>query len=173
MDAKFDGLKEFRSALSASPEKLMGELINKANKHAETLAGLVREQTPVGDVNGGRTRQSIQGFVEADGDTVTGGARSDSPVAAFLEFGTGPVAEAAGYPGDVTVPHVAEGWWWPSGEEGQRIKAERHGGDPKDYSKFTYTEGQPPKAMFHNAIEAYGDEIAKDFSDTILEVLSE
>lgn len=36
---------------------------------------------------------------------------------------------------------------------------------------LTYTRGQPPKAMFYNAIQAYGDEIAKDFGDTVLEVL--
>ena len=66
---------------------------------------------------------------------------------------------------------MAEGWWWYSGEAGQHIKAARHGGEPKDYSLFTYTRGQPPKAMFHNAVQAYGDEIAKDFGDTVLEVL--
>ena len=66
---------------------------------------------------------------------------------------------------------MAEGWWWYSGEAGQHIKAARHGGDPNDYSLFTYTRGQPPQAMFYNAVQAYGDEITKDFGDTILEVL--
>lgn len=171
MDIKMDWLDDFQKMISASPDKLFAELIQKANKHAEVLAGLARDGTPVGAVGGGRTRQSIQGFVRVDGDILTGGARSDYPVAAFLEFGTGPVAEAAGYPGDVDVSHVTEGWWWPSGASGQVIKAERHGGDPQDYNEFTYTEGQPPKAMFHNAIEAYGDTIAEDFGDTVLEVL--
>lgn len=166
-------MSAFQAQLKRSPEQLMGSLIQKANRHAEALAGAVRAGTPVGEVAGGRTRQSIQGFVRVEGDTLTGGARSDYPVAWFQEFGTGPVASAAGYPGDTQVPHVQEGWWWPSGEEGQRIKAERHGGEPEDYSEFTYTEGQPPKAMFHNAIEAYGDKIAEDFGETVMEVFLE
>ena len=163
-------LAEFQKQLESSPGQLMSALIRKANRHAETLAGEVRNGTPVGKVAGGRTRQSIQGFVRVEGDTLTGGARSDYPVAWFQEFGTGPVAEAAGYHGDVDVPHVTEGWWWPSGEEGQTIKAKLHGGDPQDYNELTYTEGQPPKAMFHKAMEAHGDKIAEDFGETVLEV---
>lgn len=163
-------LAEFQAQLNKSPEQLMSGLIQKANRHAEMLAGAVRNRTPVGEVAGGRTRQSIQGFVRVEGDELTGGARSDYPVSWFQEFGTGPVATAAGYPGDTQVPHVQEGWWWPSGEGGQLIKAERHGGDPEDYNELTYTEGQPPKAMFYNAMEAYGDKIAEDFGETVLEV---
>ena len=163
-------MTEFQRQLKSSPGQLMSALIQKANRHAETLAGQVREGTPVGAVAGGRTRQSVQGFVRVEGDTLTGGARSDYPVAWFQEFGTGPVAEATGYPGDVQVPHVSEGWLWPSGEIGQQVKAERHGGDPEDYNKLTYTEGQPPKAMFYNAMELYGAEIAEDFGKTVLEV---
>lgn len=166
-------LAEFEKQLNGSPEQLMSALIQKANRHAETLAGLTRGEAPVGAVAGGRTRQSIQGFVRVEGDTLTGGVRSDYPVAWFQEFGTGPVAEAAGYPGAVQVPHVQQGWWWPSGETGQLIKAERHGGDPEDYNELTYTEGQPPKAMFHKAIEAYGDKITEDFGNTVLEVFLE
>lgn len=166
-------LAEFQAQLKKSPEQLMGGLIQKANRHAETLAGAVRDGTPVGRVAGGRTRQSIQGFVRVEGDTLTGGVRSDYPVAWFQEFGTGPVAIEAGYPGDTQVPHVQEGWWYYSGEEGQLLKAERYGGDPEDYNVFTYTEGMKPKAMFHNAMELYGDKIAEDFGDTVMEVFWE
>ena len=185
MDIELNGLDEFLVDVRNSPDRLMGELVRKANKHAETLAGLVRDRTPLGEVAGGRTKQSIQGFVEVDKDTVTGGARSDYPNAVYQEFGTGPVAEAAGYPGEVQggpITHVTEGWFWPSGEQGQNIKAQRHGAkenndgkekSPEDYNIFTYTEGQPPKAMFHNAMEAYGDKIAEDFGETILEVFKE
>lgn len=173
MGIELNGLNEFLADITGSPDQLMGGLVRKANEHAEHLAGLVRAGTPVGEVAGGRTRQSIQGFVERDSDTVSGGARSDYPNAVYQEFGTGPVAETAGYPGDVGVSHVTEGWWWPSGATGQVIKARRHGGDPEDYNRFTYTEGQQPKAMFHNAIEEYGDEIAKDFGEAILEVFRE
>ena len=173
MDIELNGLDEFLADITGSPDRLMGELVRKANKHAENLARLVRDGTPVGEIAGGRTRQSIQGFVEVDGDTVVGGARSDYPNAIFQEFGTGPVAEAAGYPGEVDVSHVTEGWFWPSGEQGQVLKAQRHGGTPEDYNAFTYTEGQPPKAMFHNAMETYGDKIAEDFGNTVLEVFEE
>lgn len=176
MDIELNGLDEFLAEINGSPDRLMKELVKKANYHAEKLAGLVRLGTPVGEVAGGRTRQSIQGFVEIEKDTVTGGARSDYPNAVFQEFGTGPVAEAAGYPGEVQggpITHVTEGWYWPSGEEGQAIKAQRHGGEPEDYNTFTYTEGQPPKAMFHNAMEAYGDKIAEDFGKAVLGVFKE
>lgn len=173
MEVEFDGLNEFLAEIKDSPDRLMKVLTRKANRHAETLAGLTRAGTPVGQIAGGRTRQSIQGFVEVDRDTVTGGARSDYPNAVFQEFGTGPVAEAAGYPGEVQggpITHVTEGWYWPSGAEWQKIKAKQHGGDPEDYNEFTYTEGQPPKAMFYKAAEAYGDRIIGDFEKTIGEV---
>ena len=164
-------LGKFRAAVERSADTLMQELVKKAQKHADILTGQTVAKAPRGKYNGGRTRESIQSFVERDKDTITGGVKSDYPVAVFLEFGTGPVAEETGYPGDIQVSHVAEGWWWYSGEAGQRIKAARHGGEPKDYSLFTYTRGQPPQAMFYNAVQAYGDEIAKDLGDTILEVL--
>ena len=164
-------LSKFRATVAQSPQELIKTLTRKAQAHAETLAGMTRAMTPVGDSNGGRTRESIQSFVERDGNVITGGAKSDDPIAVFLEFGTGPVAEETGYPGDVQVSYVAEGWWWYSGEAGQYIKAARHGGEPDDYSLFTFTRGQPPRAMFYNAIQAYGDKIMEDFGATVLEVL--
>lgn len=164
-------LGKFQKQIKDSPEKLLSALVKKAETHAENLAGLTKAGTPVGEVEGGRTRESIQSFVEREGDTITGGAKSDHPVAVFLEFGTGPVAEAAGYPGDIQVAHVVEGWWWYSGEAGQHIKADLHGGSKDDYSPWTGTMGQPPKAMFHNAIQSYGDKIMEDFGETVLEVL--
>lgn len=166
-------LSKFRATVAQSPQELLTALTSKAQVHAETLAGMTRAMPPVGDSNGGKTRESIQSFVERGKDAITGGVKSDYPVVVFLEFGTGPVAEETGYPGDVQVSHVAEGWWWYSGEAGQRIKAARHGGDPDDYSLFTYTRGQPPRAMFHNAIQAYGDKIMGDFGATVLEVLQD
>ena len=162
MDIELNGLDEFLADVRNSPDRLMGELVKKADYHAEVLAGKVRKNTKAGRYAGGRTRQSIQAFVEVDGDTITGGARSDYPNAIFQEFGTGPVAEAAGYPDIDTV-----------GRETQEIRAKKYGGDPEDYSPFTYTEGQPPKAMFHKAMEAYGDKIAEDFGKTVLEVFKE
>lgn len=183
MDIELNGLDEFLADVRNSPDRLMGELVKKADYHAEVLAGKVRKNTKAGRYAGGRTRQSIQAFVEVDGDTITGGARSDYPNAIFQEFGTGPVAEAAGYPGEVQggpITHVTEGWIWPGkddidtvGRETQEIRAKKYGGDPEDYSPFTYTEGQPPKAMFHKAMEAYGDKIAEDFGKTVLEVFKE
>ena len=48
MAEKLDGLGGFLKEIEASPGRLMEELIRKANRHAETLAGLTREGTPVG-----------------------------------------------------------------------------------------------------------------------------
>lgn len=165
-------LGKFQAAVERSSDTLMRELVKKAQKHADILKGETVAKTPRGKYNGGRTIESIQSFVDVKGDTLTGGVKSDYPVAVFLEFGTGPIGEAGGYPGDVPgITYAVKGWWWPSGEEGQQIKADLHGGDKEDYKPYTYTRGQPPKAMFYNAIQACGDEIAKDFGDTVLEVL--
>lgn len=171
MDKDIQALMKFQARVKRAPQRLTAELIQRAHRHAETLAGLTRAGTPVGELAGGRTRQSIRAFVELKDGEITGGVRSDYPNAVFQEFGTGPVAEAAGYPGETTAAHVTEGWWWHSGPEGQQIKAQRHGGDPQDYSPFTYTEGQPPRAMFYNAMEAYKDEILEDFEELALEVI--
>lgn len=173
MDVTFEGLSEFNTALTGSADWLMKGLIVKANKHAEELARRVRDKTRVADTDGGRTRESIQGFVKANGDELEGGVHSTYENAWYEEFGTGPVASAAGYLGDVSVDHVTEGWWWPSGETGRDIKAQRHGGDPQDYNMMTYTEGKKPEAMFWNSMQEYGDKIAEDFGETVLEVLYE
>ena len=85
-------LGKFQAAVERSADTLMQELGRKAKTHADVLAGMTRAMTPVGIENGGRTRESIQSFVERDKDTITGGVKSDYPVAVFLEFGTGPVA---------------------------------------------------------------------------------
>ena len=165
-------LGKFQAAVERSADMLMRELGKKAEKHADALTRATINGTPLGKYNGGSTKGQIKSFVEVDGDTLTGGVKSDYPNAIFQEFGTGPVGEAGGYPGDVPgIAYVTEGWSWYSGEEGQKIKADLHGGVKEDYSPWTGTRGQPPKAMFYNAIQAYGDEIAKDFGDTVLEVL--
>lgn len=109
-------LGKFQAAVERSADTLMQELGRKAKMHADVLAGMTRAMMPVGVENGGRTRESIQSFVERDKDTITGGVKSDYPVAVFLEFGTGPrLQRRLGIPGDVQVSHVAEGWWWYSG----------------------------------------------------------
>lgn len=165
-------LGKFQAAVERSADMLMQELAKKAEKHADALTRATINGTPLGKYNGGSTKGQIKSFVEVDGDTLTGGVKSDYPNAIYQEFGTGPVGEAGGYPGDVPgIAYAVKPWWWPSGEEGQQIKADLHGGDKEDYKPYTYTRGQPPKAMFYNAIQAYGDEIAKDFGDTVLEVL--
>lgn len=165
-------LSKFRATVAQSPQELIKALAQKAELHAKTLTQQTISGTPTGKFNGGRTKDSIKPFVEIKGDVLSGGTRSEYPNAIYQEFGTGPVGEAAGYPGEVPgIAYVAKGWSWYSGEEGQQIKADLYGGSKDDYSPWTGTMGQPPKAMFHNAIQAYGDKIMEDFGATILEVL--
>lgn len=165
-------LGKFQKQIKDSPEKLLSALVKKAETHAENLTGRTREGTPMGKHNGGATRENIKAFVEVEGDVLSGGTRSDYPNVIYQEFGTGPIGEAAGYPGEVPgIAYTIKGWSWYAGEEGQQIKADLHGGSKDDYSPWTGTMGQPPKAMFHNAIQSYGDKIMEDFGETVLEVL--
>lgn len=170
MGVELDGLQDWVKSVAQSPDLLRQQLEVRARKHSETLAGLIRDYTLV---DTGGTRASIVGFAETDGPEITGGARSNNPVATYMEFGTGPVGTAAGHPleSELHPVRTSEGWWWYSGEEGQRIKAQLHGGDPQDYSLFTYTKGMPPVAMFYHGMQDYEPEILKDFGGLVLEVL--
>lgn len=85
-------LGKFRAAVERSADMLMRELVKKAQKHADTLTGATVAGTPLGKYNGGGTREQIKSFVEVNGDTLTGGVKSNYPNAVYQEFALAPSA---------------------------------------------------------------------------------
>lgn len=177
VEIQWEGLDELERWANALSNALTARMEGLIAQGAESLAAAVKSATPVGRVNGGRSRESIYVRTERNGDELTSQVVSDYPVMYFLEFGTGPVATAAGYPGEAQVPHVAEGWvYWSDEVYNQRLgdlydQAGTYTVTPTEVNGFVYTEGMKPHAMFYNAAKAYEPELEREITRAMKEVI--
>lgn len=128
------GLAEFTKQMESSADLLLNQLVKEAGFMAAQIAGDARKIVPVSDsgdgTTGGALHDSIVGFVNADKDTVTAGAKSDLDYAVYVEFGTGPTGQSVGHPLDKELGVVRKkdkwkgkipdvGWRWISGQKPQ------------------------------------------------------
>lgn len=110
------GLAEFTKQVESSADNLLNNLVKEARFMAEQIAGDARKIVPVSDSGdgstGGALHDSIIGFVEVDSDNITAGAKSNSPYAVYVEFGTGPTGQKVGHPLDKELGVVRKSDKW-------------------------------------------------------------
>lgn len=184
MSVSMTGFDTLIKSIEDSPDKLQRKTILKARKLAEKIAGKARAGAPVKD---GRLRNSLNAYVEVNGDQIEGGVRSSYSPAIYHEFGTGPVGEMSDYPGKASMKgpltYSPDGWVYYSDEvKGQplpeTIQFGKHKGELRDppgqiSNGYVYTEGVPARAFMYNALVSTEDEITASLGDCITEVFLE
>lgn len=159
-------LEALISALEQSPDKLQRATVTRAARLAEQIAAQAREGAPV---NYGRLRNSLESYVEANGDQIEGGVKTSYAPAIYHEFGTGPVGAANPHPKatELGVSHRPDGWVYQS-EEAAAMRGEEYAEGEK--GGFVYTEGVPAKAFLYNALTASEDAVLEGLGGAIEEV---
>ncbi len=166
MGVSVSGFDALISALEQSPDKLQRATVLRANQLAEQIAAQAREGAPV---QNGQLRNSLKSYVEAHGDQIEGGVKTDYAPAIYHEFGTGPVGDATPHPqaAELGVSHRPDGWVYQSAEvaamRGEEYVENEKGG-------YVYTEGVPAKAFMYNALTANEDAILESLGGAIEEV---
>ncbi|MCD7917305.1 MAG: HK97 gp10 family phage protein [Clostridiales bacterium] len=165
MGVSVSGFDALISALEQSPDKLQRATVSRAAKLAEQIAAQSREGAPV---NYGRLRNSLESYVEANGDQIEGGVKTRYGPAVYQEFGTGLVGAANPHPkaAELGVSHRPDGWVYQS-EEAAAMRGEEYVKGEK--GGYVYTEGVPAKAFLYNALTANEDAILESLGGAIEE----
>lgn len=160
------GFETLISAMERSPDQLQRNLIQKAHKLAEQVAGQTRQGAHPGPT--GQLRRSVESYVEQNGDQIEFGVKSNYPVFAYFEFGTGPVGSRTGHPmdGELGISRRPDGWTYWS----DQVQAQRQGENP-DATGYVYTEGVPAEAPMYNAAQASREEILAALGASFEEVI--
>ena len=165
VDVTISGFDELIQELKSAPEELSARVAERARPLAEGIAGAARLGAPVRE---GRLRNSIESFVEQEGTSIRGGARTSYPPAIYHEFGTGPVGSAHPHPADgaLGIKRRPDGWvYWSEGAAENRPPDKD--GNPDGW---VYTKGVPAKAFMYNAMTAYEKRIADELGAAVEEV---
>lgn len=164
---ELSGFDELIALLEESPDALTDAVEQKAAALADEVTGAARLGAPS---SSGRLRNSIQSFVEREGDTIRGGARTDYLPAIYHEFGTGPVGDAHPHPkdGELGITRRPDGWVYWSDEAADN----RAPGENGERNGFVYTRGVPAKAFLYNSITACEEHIVKELGATVEEVFN-
>ena len=85
-DAEFQQLYDY---LDGMPEKVKDNVAASMQAIAELMKGTAVMRCPVALEEGGRLRGSLESFVEAEPEKITGGVGTSVEYGGFVEFGTG------------------------------------------------------------------------------------
>ncbi|MCD8368257.1 MAG: HK97 gp10 family phage protein [Clostridiales bacterium] len=168
MGVSVSGFDALISALEQSPDKLQRATVTRAAKLAEQVAAQAREGAPV---KNGQLRNSLKSYVEAHGDQIEGGVKTDYAPAIYHEFGTGPVGDENPHPqaAELGISHRPDGWVYQS-EEVAAMRGEEYVENEK--GGYVYTEGVPAKAFMYNALTANEDAILESLGAAVEEVFT-
>ncbi len=174
------------------PEKLGGgvpkAVVKACRESADKLETEAREHVYDGITQ--RTNaisESIHAYCENKGNSVEFGIGTELDYAIYHEMGTGPVGDAAGYPGepelDQPVSRVKEGWWYydesavgqplPDTIQFGKHKGERREPPGQVSNGLIYTEGVKPQAFMYNAAQTLQDAIVETIAEAAGEVFEE
>lgn len=147
-----DGLDAYIDKFSKSPDALIERIRKQALQDAEVLAGKQRSNCP--EISG-MLRESIQTFLQKDGDVIEAGTRTNNPYAVYVEFGTGPTGDIKGHPLDTELGIVRKTEPWKVNIPGTGIR---------------YTYGQAANPFMYNAMEEMKPLIQEHFGSAVKEV---
>ena len=148
-----NGFNNYIDKFSKFPDKLIEKIRKQALKDAELLAGEQRSNCPA--VSSG-LRESIQSFVEGDGDVIIAGTRTNNDHAVYVEFGTGPTGSKKGHPLDAELGIARKTQPWKVYIPGTGVR---------------YTSGQPSNPFMYNAMKRMEPLIKEHFGSLVKEVL--
>ena len=151
-DISMQGLDAYIDKFTKSPEKLIENIRKKALKLSEDLAGKQRMNCPV---ETGALRESIETFLERDGDTITAGTRTNNEYALYVEMGTGPAGDRNGHPLDKELGVVRKTEKW-------KVHVPGVG--------YRYTEGQAAQPFMYTGMKEMESEITNELGSAVTEV---
>ncbi|MBO5967266.1 MAG: HK97 gp10 family phage protein [Clostridia bacterium] len=137
VDEAIEKLRLYQETIEEASERIVRRLARDGEERA-------RELVPV---DTGALAESIV----ASGDGRVAYVRTDSPYAAFVEFGTGVIGAASPYPG----PAMAEaGYAYMGGEHHITTKDGRDGWFwPGKDGRWYFTQGQPTKPFMYDTAQ--------------------
>ncbi len=158
--------------ISSLSERLNKNLETAVKARAVILAGDARKNCPV---DTGDLRNSIEDFVEAGKNEISGGAVTTHQNAVFVEFGTGPTGTASGHPLDseLGVTRKTEPWLSkvPVTAENEALFSNLSEKEKEQGFAWRFVHGQVPIPFMYRAMEENRDEIIKDFGSAVKEAI--
>ena len=150
--------------------EVVGKVTDEVNAWLEEAAGEIesqaKENTPVGKVDGGGTKQNWKHKVDDDAHKAVIGNMLETAI--WLELGTGDYAlEGKGRKG---------GWYIPIGEGKGQISqsvVDAYGFkvvNGKNGKEYAFTRGMKPKRILHNAVESSKSKIQKRLISRLKEI---
>lgn len=147
------GLDAYIDKFTKSPDRLIERIRIQALQDAEELAGEQRSNCPAVT---GMLRESIQTFLERDGDVVTAGTCTNNDHAVYVEFGTGPKGNESNHPLDSELGIVRKTEGWTVNFPG---------------IGFRYIEGRPALHFMYDSMKKMEPKIKEHFGSVMKEVL--
>ncbi len=147
------GLGAYIDKFTKSPDKLIERLRMQALQDAEELAGEQRANCPT---DTGMLRESIQTFLERDGDVIIAGTRTNNDHAVYVEFGTGPKGTEKGHPLDSELGIVRKTEGWTANLPG---------------IGYRYLEGRAAFPFMYEAMKKMESKIKEHYGSAVKEVL--
>lgn len=154
-------MSEIESNVSAFLKQLDSLTKSALEEIGAEFESAAARATPVGQVNGGKTKGAWQHKV-IDDSVLIGNTEE---TAVWLEFGTGDYA--------LNKDGRKGGWWIPigngAGQIPEQVVNEYHFkiGYGKDGKRYAFTRGMKPQRILHNTVEKNKPKIGKIFKNKL------
>ncbi len=153
-------------------DDLVRGLKHKVKSQSVILAGYSRAKAPT-DTSG--LKSSIEDFQEEKENEIIGGAVTTNEYAAYVEFGTGPTGTNAGHPldSDLGIVRKTDPWLGkiPITAENESKFHSLSEKEKEQGFAYRYVHGQEPIPFMYEAMEEAKEDILKEFSSVLKEVL--
>lgn len=168
MNLEIKGLEALASELDKLVSGIDGDVKQIVQDEAQSIADEAKNLAPV---DAGRLRESIQTRVIEENGEIAGEVYTNLDYAAYVEFGTGPVGQAAGLKIDgINLRYRQTPWAIPAdkidasvAEKYHFIKLYDEDGEVSGY----LTRGQAPQPFLYPAMQSHEDEIKEKLGTAI------
>lgn len=147
-----------------SPDALKTAMLQAAKK----VQGDAKDLAPVGQIDGGTLRDSIQASVEEKSGKIIGKVSTNVYYAPYVEFGTGPVGEVSNkdLPKNVQPSYKQDGWWIHESQIDAETAEKYHFRRIEtEAGVFYYTRGQPAQPFLYPAAKQNEQTVVKIVAD--------
>lgn len=168
MNLEIRGLEALVSEFDRLTNGIEGNVRQIVHDEVQSIADEAKNLAPVAD---GRLRESIQTHVIEENGEIAGEVYTNLDYAAYVEFGTGPVGQAAGLKIDgVNLRYRQTPWAIPADKIDAAVAEKYHFiklyDDDGEVSGYL-TRGQAPQPYMYPAMKNHEDEIKEKLGTAI------
>lgn len=170
MPLEIKGLDTFISALDKLANGIDGNVKQIVEDEANRIAGEARALAPVSGAGGGYLREKIQTRVTESEDKIVGEVYNNASYAAYVEFGTGPVGQAAGLKIDgINLTYHQTPWMIPVSKIDKSIAEKYHFIPIKEDGEVIgyLTRGQAPQPYLYPAMKNNEEHIVERLKSAV------